>query len=82
LQVRGCYTILEVGLYLEEMMTVRFVHWQDGADFLGYLMDYPDYMTQGTSMEDLQEHLVSLYKDLTSGELPYVKKVDELVVTV
>ena len=45
-------------------------------------MDYPDYMTQGSSMKDLQEHLVSLYKDLTSGELPYVKKVDELVVTV
>lgn len=62
-------------------MTLRFVHWQDGADYLGYLMDYPDYMTQGSSMEDLQEHLVSLYKDLTSGELPYVKKVDELVVT-
>jgi len=61
-------------------MTVRFVHWQDGSDYLGYLMDYPDYLTQGTSMEDLQEHPVSLYKDLTSGELPYVKKVGELVV--
>jgi hypothetical protein len=54
-------------------VTVRFVHWQDGCDYLGYLMDYPDYMTQGTSMEDLQEHLVSLYKDLTSGELSCVR---------
>ncbi len=62
-------------------MTLRYVHWQDGLDFLGYLMDYPDYMTQGTSQENLKEHLIDLYRDLSSGELPYVKKVDELVIT-
>ncbi len=27
--------------------TARFVHWQDGAMWLGYLDDFPDYMTQG-----------------------------------
>jgi len=49
--------------------------------FLGYLQDYPDYVTQGETEADLKEHLLDLYRDLTSGELPYVKKVDELVVT-
>lgn len=63
-------------------MTLRYVHWQDGSDFLGYLQDYPDYMTQGETEDDLKAHLLDLYRDLTSGELPYVKKVDELVVTV
>ena len=63
-------------------MTLRYVHWQDGSTFLGYLEDYPDYMTQGVSEDDLKEHLIDLYKDLTSGALPYVKKVDELVVSV
>jgi hypothetical protein len=29
------------------MQTVKFVHWQDGDHFLGYLLDYPDYWTQG-----------------------------------
>jgi len=62
-------------------MTLRYVHWRDGKIFLGYLQDYPDYMTQGDTEEDLKEHLVDLYKDLTSGTLPYVKKVDELVFT-
>lgn len=61
-------------------MTLRYVHWQDGSDFLGYLQDYPDYITQGESEDDLKEHLLDLYRDLTSGELPYVKKVDELVI--
>jgi len=25
------------------MQVAKFVHWQDGDMFLGYLMDYPDY---------------------------------------
>src|SRR5205085_772952 len=60
------------------MQTVKFVHWQDGDAFLGYLLEYPDYWTQGDSLEDLKEHLADLYRDLTSGELPGIRKVDEL----
>jgi hypothetical protein len=63
-------------------MKLRYVHWKDKDFYLGYLEDYPDYMTQGETEEDLKEHLMDLYQDLTSGQLPYVKKVDELVVSV
>jgi len=56
------------------------VHWEDGDHWLGYLQDYPDYWTQGTSLDDLKEHLKDLYEDLTSGQIPGVCKVDELVV--
>jgi hypothetical protein len=62
------------------MQTLKFVHWQDGDDFLGYLLDYPDYWTQGDSMDDLKGHLVDLYRDLTSSELSGIRKVDELVI--
>jgi hypothetical protein len=62
-------------------MNLHYVHWKDGSVFLGYLQDYPDYMTQGETEDDLKEHLIDLYRDLSSGELPYVKKVDELVVS-
>jgi hypothetical protein len=62
------------------MKTVRFVHWQEEDAYLGYLLDYPDYWTQGESLEDLKEHLLDLYSDLTSGEIPGISKVDELVV--
>jgi hypothetical protein len=61
-------------------MTVQYVHWKDGSMFLGYLEDYPEYMTQGEDENDLKEHLIDLYQDLRSGELPYVKKVDTLIV--
>jgi predicted RNase H-like HicB family nuclease len=59
-------------------MTVRYVYWQDGDMWLGYVQDYPDYMTQGESLEDLQEHLKDLYDELTSGRIPAVRRVAEL----
>ena len=62
------------------MMTVRFIYWQDGEWWLGYLEEFPDYMTQGESFEDLKIHLLDLYRDLTSGEIPSVRRVGELVV--
>ena len=48
------------------MATVKFIHWQDGETFLGYLVDYPDYWTQGDTLDDLKEHLIDLYRDLTA----------------
>ena len=46
--------------------------------WLGYLDQYPDYMTQGTSLEDLKEHLLDLYKDLSAGAIPNVRQHSEL----
>jgi len=46
--------------------------------WIGYLDRYPDYMTQGTSLEDLKEHLIDLYKDLSSGAIPGVRQHSEL----
>ena len=60
------------------MKTIRYVHWQDGDMWLGYLEDYPDYMTQGEGMEELQANLKDLYDDLTGGHIPGVRKMAEL----
>ena len=58
----------------------RFIYWQDGQFWLGYLEEFPDYLTQGESLEDLKEHLRDLYGDLTSGVIPAVRHVSELEV--
>ncbi len=58
--------------------TARYVHWQSGDQWLGYFEEFPDYMTQGDSIEDLQDHLRSLYEDLTSGEIEGIRRVSEL----
>jgi predicted RNase H-like HicB family nuclease len=60
------------------MDSTKYIYWQDQNQWLGYLQDYPDYWTQGDSIEELQSNLRDLYKDLTSGEIPRVRKLAEL----
>ena len=60
------------------MKTARYVHWQDGNMWLGYLEEFPDYLTQGESLAELEENLRDLYVDFTSGEIPGVRRVAEL----
>jgi predicted RNase H-like HicB family nuclease len=63
------------------METIKYVYWQDEGMWLGYLQDYPSYMTQGESLEELQKNLKDLCKDLTSGEIPGVRKVAEFTIS-
>jgi predicted RNase H-like HicB family nuclease len=62
------------------MNSARYIYWEDDGDWLGYFEEYPDYWTQGKSLEDLQEHLKDLFRDLTGGEIPGVRRVAELSV--
>ncbi|OQC73818.1 MAG: hypothetical protein BWX45_00270 [Deltaproteobacteria bacterium ADurb.Bin002] len=62
------------------MNGVRYVYWQEGRFWYGYLEQFPDYLTQGESIEDLREHLRDLYADLSGGLIPGVRRVAELEV--
>ena len=46
--------------------------------WLGYLEEYPDYQTQGETLEDLQENLRDIYQDVTKGVIPNVRHVGNL----
>lgn len=61
-------------------MKATFTYWQDGEQFVGFLDDYPDYQTQGETLDDLKEHLIDLYKDLSSDAIPGVRHRGELVI--
>lgn len=63
------------------MQTVKIVYWQNEGEWLGYLQDYPDYWTQGETLDDLKEHLKDLLVDIGSGELEGLRKVEDLVVS-
>jgi len=60
------------------MKTVGFTYWQDGEFWLGHLDEFPDYTTQGKSLDDLKEHLQDLHRELTSGVIPGVRRRAEL----
>ncbi|MEZ4867967.1 MAG: type II toxin-antitoxin system HicB family antitoxin [Caldilineaceae bacterium] len=62
------------------MNVVKIVFWEEDGAWLGYLQDYPDYWTQGETLDDLKEHLKDLYLDLIGGFIPGIRKVEELVI--
>ena len=52
------------------MHTIKYVHWQEGDWWVGYLEECPDYWTQGETLADLVKHLKDLYLDLSGGHIP------------
>ena len=68
----------KTGVIFNIMKTVRYVYWKNDDIWLGYLEDYPDYMTQGKTVKELQENLKDIYEDVRSGVIPGVRKIAEL----
>jgi len=44
------------------------------------LNDYPHYQTQAYSKAELLDNLRDLLADFESGEVPYVRKVEEMAI--
>jgi hypothetical protein len=63
------------------MHTVKYVRWEEGGAWLGFLQDFPDDWTQGQTLDDLKDHLRDLSADLTGGRPPGARKVDDLAVS-
>jgi len=45
---------------------------------VGYLEEFPDYMTQGETLRELKGNLLDIYKEVTGGRIPCVHHVAEL----
>ena len=61
------------------METKRFIYYQEKGAWVGWLEEYPDYRTQGTTLDELKENLKDIYRDISAGEIPHVRKYGELV---
>ena len=62
------------------METKKFVYYQENNMWIGWLEEYPDYRTQGSTLDELKENLKDVYMDITGGEIPHVRRYGELVV--
>jgi len=58
----------------------RFVYYQEEDMWVGWLEEFPDYRTQAETLEELKENLRDIYEELTSGMIPHVRRVGEIVV--
>ncbi len=63
------------------METKKYVYWEDKGLWIGYLEQYPDYMTQGETLEELKENLKDIYTDLAGGYIHNVRRVAELEIS-
>jgi len=58
-----------------------FTYWMEpDGSYLGYLNSFPDHWTQGTDLDNLKVHLLDLYKEFSKGDLPGIRKVEDLLV--
>ena len=62
------------------MEELRFTYYKGDKFWIGYLEEFPDYETQGETLEELKENLKDIYKELTSGSIPHVRRVGTLQV--
>jgi predicted RNase H-like HicB family nuclease len=60
------------------MKATKYIYWQDEDMWLGYLEEYPDYWTQGKTIEELEENLRNIAREVASGSIPCVRRVAEL----
>ena len=49
----------------------KITYYQEDDLWIGWLKEYPDYRTQGGSLEILEVNLRDIYTDLLSDTIPY-----------
>ncbi len=59
--------------------SLKYTYWQDEDMRLGYLDEYPDYMTQGETKDELKENLTDIYRELACDHIPAVRSHAELM---
>ena len=63
------------------MRTVRIVYWQeDDGLWVGYMESFPEYMTQGGTLDELRENLKDVLGELEGRNIPLVRTHEDMAV--
>ena len=60
------------------MNKIKITYWQDKEFWIGYMNDYPEYLTQGLSLDELIENLNDIYNDVKNDLIHGKRKTLEL----
>ena len=58
------------------------VYWKGEKCWVGKLLEYPDIMTQGKTMKELEENMKEAYMLMTMEDVPEEHNVKELTLAV
>ena len=59
------------------MNKTKLTYWQDGNYWIGYINEYPEYLTQGLSLDELIGNLKDIYHDISKELIPGKRKTIE-----
>ena len=63
---------------MEHKLTM--VYWKGDKFWLGKLMEHPEIMTQGETVEELEENLKDAYRSVMMDDVPEKFEVKQIVV--
>ena len=61
---------------------LKMVYWRGEKYWVGKIIDHPEVMTQGETLEELEENIADAYKLLVLDEVPENHKSKEIVLAV
>ncbi len=51
-------------------MKINIVYKKEEGWFVGHIQEYPDYESQGKTLEELRDNLIEIYDDIRKGLVP------------
>jgi len=52
------------------MQKLTLIYWKDGDFYLGKLLEHPEIMTQGETLEELEENIRDAYLMMAMDDVP------------
>jgi predicted RNase H-like HicB family nuclease len=62
--------------------TLSMLYWRSGRFWIGKLLEHPEIMTQGETLEELEENMKDAYVLMTMDDVPDEHLVKELTLSV
>jgi len=51
-------------------MKIKIIYSQENSWYVGHLQEYPDYESQGITLDELKKNLLDIYSDIKNGLVP------------
>ncbi|MFZ2655053.1 MAG: hypothetical protein WAX69_09040 [Victivallales bacterium] len=61
---------------------MRMIYWKGERFWVGKLLEHPDIMSQGETLEELEKNMRDAYLLMTMDEVPEEHQIKELALTV
>ena len=61
---------------------LKMVYWRGEKFWVGKLVDHPEIMTQGETIEELEENMADAYRMMAFEDVPVEHEIKEIVLAV